>query len=231
MKHGSTKSWLCASAMVACLAAGSSARGAQEPSSPKVHPASELTLAGLRPGKDNFAAAEKRFKSKLLRTGDKAEDNKEKSEDAKGKGADGNGNGKGKIDAGKGKADDIKEWLDDCHGRLLRLELDAKGVIQSVTISAMAPTDGACKKMSGDFLNWRNWTTGRGLRLGDPRDRIIEIYGEPDSSGPSVKGTRELELLYYAFDWAGSDVPQVMEVSCERATGKVLEITLAFPSL
>jgi hypothetical protein len=46
-----------------------------------------------------------------------------------------------------------------------------------------------------------------------------------------VKGTRELELLYYAFDWAGSDVPQVMEISCERSTGKVLEITLAFPSL
>jgi hypothetical protein len=37
--------------------------------------------------------------------------------------------------------------------------------------------------------------------------------------------------MFYAFDWAGSDVPQVMEVLCERATGRVVEITLAFPSL
>jgi len=41
--------------------------------------------------------------------------------------------------------------------------------------------------------------------------------------------------LYYAFDWAGPDVPQVMEVVCtapkEGITGLVVEITLAANSL
>jgi hypothetical protein len=42
-------------------------------------------------------------------------------------------------------------------------------------------------------------------------------------------------LWYYAFDWAGADVPQVMEVLCTREAdgkpGRVVEITLAGPSL
>jgi hypothetical protein len=41
--------------------------------------------------------------------------------------------------------------------------------------------------------------------------------------------------MYYAFDWAGPDVPQVMEVLCSKEkdgqSGRVLEITLAAPSL
>jgi hypothetical protein len=42
-------------------------------------------------------------------------------------------------------------------------------------------------------------------------------------------------LLYYAFDWAGPDVPQVMEVLCtaqkDGEPGRVVEITLAAASL
>jgi hypothetical protein len=42
-------------------------------------------------------------------------------------------------------------------------------------------------------------------------------------------------LWYYAFDWAGPDVPQVMEVVCTKEQdgqpGYVVEITLAAPSL
>lgn len=208
MRRGWTKSWLCASA-VGVVLTGTVFAGMQ--AAQKEHVANELTLAGLRPGKDTFAIAEKRYRTKYLRAKDKEKDKLgDKSED---------------------KSENIKEWLDDCRGRSLRLELDAKGVIQSVTISALAPQDGDCNGKAGDILNTRFWMTGRGLKLGDPRDRILELYGEPDSSGPSVKGTRELEMLFYAFDWAGSDVPQVMEVSCERSTGKVLEILLAFPSL
>ena len=73
--------------------------------------------------------------------------------------------------------------------------------------------------------------TGLGLRIGDSQDRVIEFYGDPNSSGPAVKNGHELELMFYQFDWAGADVPQVMEVLCARDTGRVVEITLAFPSL
>lgn len=216
MKRGWMKFWLCTSAAVLAACCASFAGAAQ-----KEHGVNELTLAGLRPGKDTFSSAEKRYKTKFLVEKEKEkgrEKDKEKAPDKT-------------EDKFEEKGANFKEWLDDCRGRSLKVELDAKGVIQSVTISALAPQDGVCKDKAGDILNTRYWMTGRGLRLSDPRDRIIEIYGEPNSSGPSVKGTRELELLYYAFDWAGSDAPQVMEISCERSTGKVLEITLAYPSL
>ncbi len=193
------KYWLCASALAAgLLAAAQSPRAfPQEPSAPPR--ANELTLAGLRPGKDTLATAEKRYKPKY----------RNPARDTNG----------------------TKEWWDACNGRSLNVDIDSKGVVQSVTVSALAPRAEECNVKPGDPLGQRFWATGRGLKLSDPRDRVIELYGEPASSGPSTKGTRELESLFYAFDWAGSDVPQVMEVACERSTGRVIEIMLASPSL
>lgn len=197
------KFWLYASVLVASLTALGQPQSdsAQEPVAAKR--ANELTLAGLRPGKDTLVSADVRYKAKHRRA--------------------------------MPGASDMAEWADECTGRALWLELGEKNVIQSITVSAMGRLSpvgtGNCSESLRDPLQTRLWKTGRGLKLGDSRDRIIELYGEPNSSGPSAKGNRELELLFYAFDWAGSDVPQVMEVSCERATGRVAEITLAFPSL
>jgi hypothetical protein len=160
---------------------------------------SETLLAGLRPGRDTLAIAEKRFKTKNL----SAQDPNSRS----------------------------REWRDSCSGRMIRLELDAKSLIQSVTLTTLGLKEGKCTEKRADFLESNNWTTGQGLRLGNSQDRVIELYGEPNSSGPAEKNGQELALLYYQFDWAGSDVPQVMEVLCARDTGRVLEITLAFPSL
>jgi len=158
----------------------------------------ETLLAGLRPGRDTFAVAEKRFKLKNLA----------ESQDS-----------------------EIKEWRDDCSGRSIRLELDAKSTIQSITITTLGFQEGKCSDKRVEFLDPKNWVTGTGLRIGDPQDRIIDYYGEPNSSGPAAKNGQELELMSYQFDWAGSDVPQVMEVLCARDTGRVVEITLEFPSL
>lgn len=124
-----------------------------------------------------------------------------------------------------------KEWRDDCSGRSIRLELNAKSVIQSVTITTLGTQEGKCSDRRPDFLDPRNWVTGMGLRMGDSQDRVVGLYGEPNSSGPASKNGQELDLMYYQFDWAGSEVPQVMEVLCARDTGRVVEITLAFPSL
>jgi len=204
LKPGSMRFWLCLSLLPLALApqTSTSARGAQinSQSAAKAgaHPANETLLAGLRPGRDTFAMAEKRFKAKNL-TDDK--------------------------DSG------IKEWRDDCSGRAIRLELDSKSVIQSVTITTLSPQEGKCGDKKVEFLDPRNWVTGLGLRIGDSQDQIIGLYGEPNSSGPATKNGQELALMYYQFDWAGSDVPQVMEVLCARDTGRVVEITLAFPSL
>ena len=193
--------WLCASALGALLlVARALPSGAQSPDSAKR--ANELTLAGLRPGKDTLAAAKKRFGAAHLRPD-------------------------------KSNREHTKVWLDNCTGRSLSVEIDEKGVIQSVTVGRLLAGSADCTGSPDRHSPIRtdNLKTGRGLKLGDPRDRVVELYGEPNSSGPSTKGEQELELLFYAFDWAGSDVPQVMEISCERATGRVAEVTLAFPSL
>jgi hypothetical protein len=198
------KFWLCLSLLLVILppltstAAPGAQTNSQSAAKAGAHPANETLLAGLRPGRDTFAVAEKRFKAKNLT------DDKDSS---------------------------IKEWRDDCSGRAIRIELDAKSVIQSVTITTLSPQEGKCGEKKVDFLDPRNWVTGLGLRIGDSQDQIVGLYGEPNSSGPATKNGQELALMYYQFDWAGSDVPQVMEVLCARDTGRVVEITLAFPSL
>lgn len=120
-------------------------------------------------------------------------------------------------------------WEETCSGRRLTLEVDEHDVIQSVSVSATKTRENC--KGPRDQKREQFWGSGQGLKLGDSSERVVEIYGPPNSSGPSVKNERELELMFYMFDWAGSDVPQVMEVSCDKESGNVVEIMLAFPSL
>lgn len=190
------KSSLSASAVAALLLPAAWALAqAQGPAVPQR--VNELTLAGLRPGRDALSNALKRYS-------DKSSDR-------------------------EGAAANIKRWLDPCTGRSLSLELDSRSKIQAITVSSLVTQEGKCADRRAIAV--QDWVTGRGLRLGDNQDKIVQIYGEPSSSGPSVNGDRELQFLYYAFDWAGADVPQVLEIHCARETGRVVEITLAFPSL
>src|SRR5262249_13115198 len=116
----------------------------------------------------------------------------------------------------------------------LTAEADGKGIIQTIRIFRTLRTEGKpdCDKA---LRSTAKWATGKGLRLGSPMSQVLRLYGKPDSRGPSTKGGQQLELLYYAFDWAGPDVPQVMEVVCtvgkEGEPGRVVEITLAASSL
>jgi hypothetical protein len=201
LKRGSMKFWLPVSLLLAAASAAAAASAQISPlgaAQTAIRHNNETLLAGLRPGRDTFLVAEKRFKGKTV------------SEEPN---------------------SGYKEWRDDCSGRSIRLEVDAKSVIQSVTLTTLGTQEGKCSDRRPDFLDPRNWVTGLGLRMGDSQDRVVGLYGEPNSSGPASKNGQELELLHYQFDWAGSDVPQVMEVLCARDTGRVVEITLAFPSL
>ena len=194
------KFWLCASLLLVApgfrIAGGLLA--AQDDAPRSARRINETLLAGLRPGRDTFTIAEKRFKQKNLA---------------------------GDQDSG------AKEWRDTCSGRSIHLDLDAKLVIQSITLTALGARNGKCSERQADFMDPKNWATGLGLRIGDSQDRVTDYYGEPNSSGPASKNGQDLALMFYQFDWAGSDVPQVMEVLCARDTGRVVEITLAFPSL
>ena len=116
-------------------------------------------------------------------------------------------------------------------GQDLVVEADSDGRIETIRVTGRPgrePSE-SCQAAAA------KWTTGKGLGVGDTVDRALALYGRPDSRSPSTKGGQRLELLYYAFDWAGPDVPQVMEVVCtvgnEGEPGRVVEITLAASSL
>ena len=163
------------------------------------HRMNELTLAGLRPGRDARGKAIQLYR---------------------------------KPTASTDSQNTQLSWASGCKLQTLTMDVDADGKIQVIRATA-AETKGAaldCKSVPPAA-----WRTGYGLRLGDAAAKVAELYGQPDSRSPSTKDGQPLELWYYAFDWAGADVPQVMEVLCTVAksgsTGRVVEITLAAPSL
>jgi hypothetical protein len=120
-----------------------------------------------------------------------------------------------------------------CDGDELNVDFGEDGVIQSVWLSKRKSKP-ACGYATAVVIAPK-FGTGMGLRLGDGAARVFELYGEPDSRSPSTKDQQRLELLYYAFDWAGPDVPQMMEVLCtvekDGQLGRVVEITLSASSL
>jgi hypothetical protein len=155
----------------------------------------ELTLAGLRPGRDALTKAEHLF-SKPVSRGDS-----------------------GTV------------WRDECRHQALSIFTDSEGMIAQVTVAEAAlDTKHECASPGPG-----SWITGHGLAIGDSSARVLALYGQPGTRGPSTKGGQQLELFYYAFDWAGPDVPQVMTVLCtpegDGKPGRVVEITLAAPSL
>jgi hypothetical protein len=122
------------------------------------------------------------------------------------------------------------QWQAVCSKQLLSIDTDQSRKIQTIRVFDARWIPGDCDKYRPT-----PWRTGRGLRIGSPAPYVVQLYGEPDSRSPSTKNGQRLELLYYAFDWAGPDVPQVMEVLCSLDTdgkpGRVVEITLAASSL
>ncbi len=166
----------------------------------------ELTLAGILPGKDTLSAARKRFAGPWLSSPE--------------------GDSSSLLVRG------------DCTGAQLHLEADSRGVIQHIVLggevsSVPFPPQKSCADLTPARV--QRWKTGRGLVLGSTTKQLRPLYGDPDSKSPSSRGGQQLELWYYAFDWAGADVPQVMEVLCTKEShgepGRVIEITLAAPSL
>jgi hypothetical protein len=160
------------------------------------HRVNELTLAGLRPGRDTAARAISKYKEHF----------------------------RGKL------GDSEYSWNDDCRHEVLSAEIGPSGTAQEIRVAESAAGRVACAAPARS-----PWRTGNNLAVGDSTSRVIRLYGEPDSRSPSTKDGQRLELLYYAFDWAGADVPQVMEVLCTVAKdgkpGRVIEITLAASSL
>ena len=194
MRRGWTKFSQCTSLMMAAVLSAS-AFPAQRDNAPK--PVNELTLAGLRPGRDSLTNAFKRYRQKFLVS---------------------------KTSAAS------KEWRDTCTGRSLVLAVDSQSVIQEITVSLLVPRDGNCDNRRFEFLNLGDWITGKGLHLGDSRNHVVELYGEPSSSEPVVRDDADFELLQFDFEAVGPGVPQEMQVYCERDSGRVAEIILSATS-
>jgi hypothetical protein len=204
-----TRFWQCASVLLvlcAPLPAGApqpqqQLRGAATKkatqSAASAHGFDELTLAGLRPGRDPMAKAEHLFPAPSTLA----------------------------------YAGTSRTWQDPCRNQSLSIIADSDGTILEVRVAE------AASEVKRDCANEPpdRWVTGHGLTVGSSCSQALALYGQPGSRGPSTKGGQQLELLYYAFDWAGPDVPQVMVVLCtpekDGKLGRVVEITLAAPSL
>lgn len=193
MKLGSKKSWQFASAVSILLLATQAAPGTNHSG-----PANELTLAGLRPGREKLPSPQKVFRQ---------------------------------LDRDESVTDALL-WGDICTHRELRVELDANNMVQTVTVDNNYKPEIMAKCVASVLAPSRLklLATGHGLKLGDSCDRTAEIYGKPESKSASVRGTEQLELSLYSFDWAGPGVPQVMEVSCNDLS-QVVAITLAASTL
>ena len=194
MRRGWTKFSRCTS-LVLAAAVSAFALPAQRANTPQ--PPNELTLAGLRPGRDSLSNALKHYKQKYLVSKTSAES---------------------------------KEWRDTCTGHSLALALDSQSVVQEITVSLLVPRDGNCDNRRFEFLNIDDWVTGKGLRLGDSRNHVVELYGEPTYSEPVVRDDEDFELLQFKFENAGSGAPQAMRVYCKQDSGRVVEITLSAAS-
>jgi len=135
-----------------------------------------------------------------------------------------------RFGSGKQLQGEQTAWFDVCRDLSLTIDSDKVKKIEVIRVGEWPGSTADCtNSLPGP------WKTGLGLRVGDATAKVAELYGKPDSRSPSTKGGQPLELWYYAFDWAGADVPQVMEVLCTQETegkpGRVVEITLAGPSL
>ncbi len=159
--------------------------------------ANELTLAGIRPGRDKIGRVFAIY---------------------------------GKPKTGK-KSETEFSWKVHCQPESLFVTTDQSGVVQAIQVELRQDVLELDCERKPEIV----WRTGRKLENGDLASRVLRLYGKPDSRSPSTKGRQQLELLYYAFDWAGPDVPQVMAVLCtvekDGIPGRVVEITLAASSL
>lgn len=152
---------------------------------------SELTLAGLRPGRDKLARAValygKRYSEAYANT------------------------------------PDLLVWADPRKHLYLKLELREDKTIDAVTVASFGP-DG----LAATVLPRTGAATGRGLRLGDPMEKALRLYGEPYFQGSSSEGERELLLVVHKFS-AERDQPQILETSYDARTLRLVKITLSFP--
>jgi hypothetical protein len=197
LKLGSTPFWLSASLMLGLSMHTAYAGRESNGKPPQRH--NELTLAGIRPGRDSMVGVIARYKQPTH------------------------------LD------DSSPSWLGACGKEQLSVDIDSQKQVQALRVMSVSKTPISTTSTRCNSSLLVAWRTGRGLQTADACSRTVALYGNPDSRSPSTKDAQPLELLYYAFDWAGPDVPQVMQVVCtaekDGQAGRVVQITLAASSL
>lgn len=118
---------------------------------------------------------------------------------------------------------DLLVWADSRKHIYLKLELTPDKTISAVTVASYGPD--AAPPVS---LPAAAAASGSGLRLGDPMDKALQIYGKPYFQGPSSEGGRELLLVVHKFN-VPEALPQVLETSYAPQTRKLVKIMLSFP--
>ncbi len=117
---------------------------------------------------------------------------------------------------------DILMWADMRRQMFLKVELREDKTIVAVTVSSFGPDDAASVALPAAAAS-----SGRGLRLGDPLEKSIRLYGEPYFQGPSLEAKRELILVVHKFS-SEKDEPQILETSYDPKTRRLVKMTLSF---
>lgn len=118
---------------------------------------------------------------------------------------------------------DLLLWADARRRIFVRLELADDKTIDAITVSSFGPEKAAPADLPATAA-----VSGRGLKLGDPLEKCLKVYGPPYFRGPSSEGGRELLLVVYKFA-VGEDLPQVLETSYDPRTLRLVKMTLSFP--
>jgi len=116
---------------------------------------------------------------------------------------------------------DLYLWNDPARRLLLSAEVDPHGVIRVVSVTRVQRSSDA-----STALPMRAEATGRGVRLGDTQQRLLQVYGKPFFEGPSSLDGQDVHLIVFNFSWAGADKPQILESSFD-ASGHLIKMTLS----
>jgi len=121
------------------------------------------------------------------------------------------------------KAPDLLLWADSLKHVYLQIELTEDKTINAVTVASHGPN-----AVPPASLPAAAASSGSELRLGDPLEKALRIYGKPYFRGPSSEGGRELLLVVHKFN-VPENLPQVLETSYDPKTRKLVKIMLSFP--
>jgi hypothetical protein len=118
-------------------------------------------------------------------------------------------------------------YYEICNYQTIDVYPDSTGRLTRISVTQVTEriiADCTDKSYSRQARRWLG--SGHDLLLGDTCQQAIEIYGKPASETSGAESNSVIKSMTYDFGWAGSKVPQAMQVECSIPENKVIKMTL-----